>query len=95
MVEKDIVRIERKARKRFKKLPKYILAVLNEWVDLVEEQGIRETRKRKGYHDEPLQGKRKGQRSIRLSKHWRAIYREEKDGTINLIIVEEVHKHDY
>ena len=53
MAEKDIVRIERKARKRFKKLPKYIQAVLNEWVDLVEEQGIRDTRKRKGYHTNP------------------------------------------
>ena len=57
--------------------------------------GIREIRKRKGYHDEPLKGKRKGQRSIRLSRAWRAIYIEEKDGIINLIIVEEVTHHDY
>ena len=52
-------------------------------------------RKNKGYHDESLKGKRKGQRSVRLSRSWRAIYREEKEGTINLIIVEEVTKHDY
>ena len=81
--------------KILKKLPLSILDRFEYWVVSIRTIGIRETRKRKGYHDEPLKGKRKGQRSIRLSKAWRAIYREEKDGTINLIIVEEISKHDY
>jgi toxin HigB-1 len=47
---------------------------------------------RVGYHDEPLQGKRYGQRSIRLNHQWRLIY-EEKTGTV--IEVQEVTAHDY
>ena len=90
----EVVNLE-KIEKRLKKIPYLIREKLLTWVDLVELVGIREIRKTRGYHDEPLKGKRKGQRSIRLSKAWRAIYRERKDGTINLIIVEEVHKHDY
>ena len=52
-------------------------------------------RKLPGYHDEPLKGDRLGQRSIRLNKAYRAIYIQEKDGAINLIIIEEVNKHEY
>ncbi len=36
--------------------------------------GLSEVRKVPGYHDEPLKGQRKGQRSIRLSRSYRAIY---------------------
>jgi proteic killer suppression protein len=58
-------------------------------------KGLREVRKIPGYHDEPLKGQRKGERSVRLTKGYRAIYVEEHDGTINLIILEEVNKHEY
>ena len=58
-------------------------------------RGLREIRKLPGYHDEPLKGDRLGQRSIRLNKAYRAIYIQEKDGAINLIIIEEVNKHEY
>ena len=85
----------RNVQKQLKKTPPWIKEKLLNWVKLIQREGIREVRKLKGYHDEPLKGKRKGQRSIRLSRSWRAIYREEKDGTINLIIVEEINKHDY
>lgn len=40
----------------------------------VNKAGLEETRKRPGWHDELLLGKRKGQRSIRLNKLWPAIY---------------------
>ena len=90
----DIVKLDN-AKKQIKKLPVYIKVKLLDWAKSVERDGLREVRKMKSYHDEPLQGERKGQRSIRLSKSYRAIYREEKDGTINLIIVEEVNKHEY
>jgi len=50
-------------------------------------------RKIKGYHDEPLQGDRKGQRSVRLSRSYRAIYVQNK--TKVLITIIEIHKHKY
>ena len=90
----DIVKLD-EAKKQIKKLPLYIKIKLLEWAKSVERDGIREVRKMKGFHDEPLKGNRVGQRSIRLSKAYRAIYREENNGTINLIIVEEVNKHEY
>jgi len=47
----------------------------------------------------PLQGDRTGQRSIRLSRSYRAFYvirdRPEKDQTVEFVSVEEVNKHDY
>ncbi len=81
-------------RKQLKKLPRYIRKKLLAWAKAVKRDGIYQIRKMKGYHDEPLRGKRLGQRSIRLSLNYRAIYRETKNG-IHLITVEEVHKHDY
>ena len=63
------------------------------WANNVNNYGIIEARKCKGYHDEPLKGDRKGQRSIRLSKSYRVIYIEDK--RIVKIIVIEVNKHEY
>jgi toxin HigB-1 len=54
-----------------------------------------ETRKSPGWHDEPLLGKRKGQRSIRLNKQWRAIYVIKDDGAIEFVEIIEVTPHDY
>jgi para-nitrobenzyl esterase len=51
-------------------------------------------RKVPGYHDEPLKGDRAGQRSIRLSRAYRAIY-EIRGGTAKFVSIEEVNKHDY
>jgi toxin HigB-1 len=65
------------------------------WVALVEESGIREVRKHKGFHDEPLKGKRRGQRSVRLNRAYRAIYVERETGKVELLEVLEVNKHDY
>jgi proteic killer suppression protein len=65
------------------------------WVALVEESGIREVRKHKGFHDEPLKGKREGQRSVRLNRSYRAMYVEHKTGEVELIEVLEVNKHEY
>lgn len=60
----------------------------------MEHDGLEETRKVPGYHDEPLKGDRAGQRSIRLSRSYRAIYEVKKD-TVEFVSVEEVNKHDY
>ena len=64
------------------------------WVDDVRERGLEEVRRTPGYHDEPLKGSRAGQRSIRLSKQWRAIY-EVHAGAAKFVMVEEVTPHKY
>jgi proteic killer suppression protein len=63
-------------------------------VDDVEEIGLEEVMKVKSYHDEPWKGKRRGQRSIRLSKSYRAFYKIIKDH-IEFVEVQEVTKHGY
>ena len=75
-------------------MPSHIIIKLMAWVDDVENRGLEEIRKTPGYHDEALKGKRKGERSIRLSKSYRAIYKIKKD-IIEFVLVEEVSKHEY
>ncbi len=65
------------------------------WVDAVELRSLEEIRKVPGYHDEPLSGSRKGQRSIRLNKSYRAIYVIKAEKTIEFVNIEEVNKHEY
>lgn len=76
-------------------VPTYIAEKLQAWMDAVERIGIENVRKHPGYHDEPLKGQRKGQRSIRLSIHYRAIYRIRTDSSIEFVSIEEVTKHAY
>lgn len=76
-------------------LPHFIVRKLNKWARDVERFGIRDVRKISGYHDEPLHGLRTGQRSIRLSRSYRAIYVERGDFNMNIISIEEVTKHEY
>jgi toxin HigB-1 len=80
------------AEKQLAKAPMVIQEKLQNWITLVQKRGLAVVRTLKGLHDEPLQGKRKGQRSIRLNHQWRAIY-EEQTGT--LIAIQEVTPHDY
>jgi proteic killer suppression protein len=81
------------AEKQIAKLPKNIQEALQYWALAVERQGVHEVRKLKGYHDEPLKGDRKGQRSVRLNKAYRAIYIEQETG-IEICVIE-VNKHEY
>lgn len=74
-------------------MPDFIRRAFRAWVATVELIGIREARKLKGYHDEPLHGDRLGQRSIRLSKAYRVIYVETIEG-IKVTAVE-ISKHGY
>ncbi len=84
-----------KVEKDLKKIPGYIRDKLFSWALAVELEGILEIRKLPGYHDEPLKGERRGQRSIRLSRSYRAIYIENLKGELNLISIIEVNKHEY
>lgn len=89
------VQLSRLAQKQLGKVPAYIASKLKSWVDAVESEGLEEVRKIPGYHDEPLHGKRVGERSIKLSKSYRAIYTIQQDHTIEFVMIEEVNKHDY
>lgn len=89
------VSIAEQAKKDLGKVPHYIVIKLYQWVESVSHDGLLEVRKITGYHDEPLKGKRKGQRSIRLNKAYRAIYELSTSGQMEIVEVMEVNKHDY
>ncbi|HSW94000.1 MAG TPA: type II toxin-antitoxin system mRNA interferase toxin, RelE/StbE family [Gammaproteobacteria bacterium] len=89
-----VVEVAIKVKKNFHKVPLPIRKKLFTWVAAVEEKGLNEVRKVSGYHDEPLKGDREGQRSIRLNRKWRAIYRII-DEKIEFVLIEEVTPHDY
>jgi proteic killer suppression protein len=89
------VHLSKRVRKDLRKLPGHIVDKLEMWVDAVERDGLEEVRKAPGYHDEALLGPRRGQRSIRLSRSYRAIYVILREGSIEIASVEEISKHDY
>ena len=89
------VEVSRKAQKDLRRLPTHIVEKLQEWVQAVKKHTLEEIRKVPGYHDEALKGQRAGQRSIRLSRGYRAFYLIKKDGAVEFVSVEEVNLHDY
>jgi proteic killer suppression protein len=79
--------------KQLSRVPDFIRKKVIFWVFMVETNGLSEVMKSKGFHDEPLKGERKGQRSVRMNKAYRLIYRVIQD-RIHIDLLE-VHKHDY
>jgi proteic killer suppression protein len=61
----------------------------------VKTRELDEARKVPGYHDEPLHGERQGQRSIRLSRTYRAMYVVKGKDAGEFVSIEEVSKHVY
>jgi toxin HigB-1 len=92
---RDEINISKKAQKDLKKVPQHIVKNFQRWALLVEDVGLVEVRKIKGFHDEPLTGDRTGQRSVRLSKAYRLFYVAMPDEKINVVNVLEVNKHEY
>lgn len=86
--------ITKNADKQMRRAPQHIRDKLLDWRKEVELFGIQAVRQNKGYHDEPLKGQRTGERSIRLSRQWRAIYQQISNESI-LIYVLEVTPHEY
>lgn len=82
-------------RSQLAKIPVHIVKKFALWVDLVSIEGLAAARAIPGYRDHVLKGQWKGYRAIRLSEAYRAIYQERQAGTIHLVYVEEVNKHDY
>ncbi|ASD63980.1 type II toxin-antitoxin system mRNA interferase toxin, RelE/StbE family [Bdellovibrio bacteriovorus] len=93
MESRTQVRISRFAEKQLKRIPSHIKEALRYWAESIELIGLSQTRKLPGYHDEPLKGDRKGQRSIRLNRSYRAIYVETVK-EIEIIVIE-VNKHEF
>lgn len=89
------VLVSKKAAKALLKSPLHVQQKFALWQIKLETEGLRSTRKILGFHDEPLQGTRKGERSIRLSILWRAIYVESSKGEIEFGEVIEVTPHAY
>lgn len=89
------IKLSKQAHKDLKRVPVHVVGKLQLWVDNVKEQGLYEVMKIPGYHDELLKGKRLGQRSIRLTRAYRAIYIITSGQTIECLTVLEVNKHAY
>ncbi len=87
--------LTRRAQRQLRRVPRHIAVKLQAWVEMVETESLEETRKIPGFHDEPLSGRRRDQRSIRLSRSYRGIYEIHDDEVGELVSVEEVSKHDY
>ncbi len=79
--------------KQLGKIPDHVQRKVIFWISLVESLGLWEVMKRPGFHDEPLKGGRIGQRSVRMNKAYRLIYRIIEDRIYIELL--EVHKHDY
>ena len=79
------VKLDPSVKKVLNKFPKHIVRKLLIWAESVENYGLRNVQKVPGYHDEPLRGKRFGQRSIRLNRAYRAIYVSKKGKEVEFI----------
>ena len=88
------VRLTKGAKKDLDRIPDHVARKFDAWREQVEVEGLPAVQKVPGFHDEPLKGQRKGQRSIRLSRGYRAIYTKF-ENEIVLVLVEEVNKHEY
>lgn len=93
--KRHLVEFTKFAGKQIEKLPRSIKEAVFLWRDAVERIGLPDVRRAKGYHDEPLKGQRKGERSIRLSRSYRLIYREDNQTDVVIVGVQEVNKHEY
>jgi len=85
----------RRARKDLLMVPRHILDKLDVWIDSVERLSLEEVRRIPGFHDEPLRGRRVGQRSFRLNQAWRAIYEILADDRVSFVSILEVTHHEY
>jgi proteic killer suppression protein len=86
--------VSNKAIKALEKAPKQVQTKFLLWRQQVRLFGLEAVRQIPSFHDEPLKGKRQGQRSVRLNKQWRAIYEMDSDGALKVYVLE-VTPHDY
>jgi addiction module RelE/StbE family toxin len=79
--------------KSLSKAPLDVLKRYEKWKDIISISGPSGLRTIKGFRDEPLTGKWKGYRTVRLNIQYRIIYKVEKDKV--LVQVENVTSHNY
>ncbi len=84
-----------KVKKHLRRVPKEVVTKFRQWILFVETNGIFKAQKFPGFRDHALKGNRLGQRSVYLTKKWRAIYILDTSKTLKIIIIEEVSPHDY
>ena len=89
------VRETKRALKSLSRAPHLVRVNYLLWRGQIEESGLEDVRKVPGYHDEPLQGKLRDMRSVRLGRSYRIFYRIASIGTLETVLVEEVNHHDY
>jgi proteic killer suppression protein len=94
-LKKTRVEYGREVAASLDRMPFYVHLRFKNWLADIELKGLDEARKRPGYHDEPLKGRRIGQRSVRLNRAYRVIYMELRGELIVIVRVLEVTKHDY
>lgn len=87
--------VSKQAEKQLRKVPAYVVLKLQAWINGIKTESLMKVRKVVGFHDEPLKGKRRGQRSIRLSKGYRAFYTIDAKGKTHIVEIIEVNKHEY
>jgi proteic killer suppression protein len=87
--------LAKRAQQQLALVPPQVRRKLQAWALLVSTEGLRHARQISGFHDEPLRGDRDGQRSIRLSRAYRAFYVVTSEGEVEVVTVLEVNKHDY
>ncbi len=87
------IREYRDITKTCSKLPINIVKKYELWKNIVFRHGPDKLKEFPGFHDEKLQGVRKGQRSSRLSLQYRVIYTVEHN--IVTVFVLEIIPHDY
>ncbi|MGR3173125.1 MAG: type II toxin-antitoxin system RelE family toxin [Candidatus Scalindua sp.] len=75
------------------KMPAAVVKKYELWKDIVYRHGPGKLRDFPGFNDEKLKGKRKGERSSRLSQQYRVIYSVERQ--IVTVFVLEITPHQY
>ncbi len=80
-------------KKICRKLPDAIVKKYELWKNIFYRHGPEKLNDFPGFHDEKLKGKRKGERSSRLSQQYRVIYSVERQ--IVTVFVLEITPHQY
>ncbi len=88
-----VIKEHRDIKKICRKLPNTIVKKYELWKNIVYRHGPEKLRDFSGFHDEKLRGKRKGERSSRLSQRYRVIYSVERQ--IVTVFVLEITPHQY
>jgi proteic killer suppression protein len=90
------IEMTKQAIRDLEKLPDHLVEKFDLWLSAIDQMELRKVRIHPGLHDEPLQGQRFGQRSVRLNRSYRVIYKIKKETTsTEAVLIIEITKHRY